>query len=129
MQGSGVLKRVCTCRGDPLMCMVHTFWDQFIAHLPEGSRPWEFVSASTARTRLHRILEVLRVPGPKSYGTHDFTRGHAEDMRLSGCTLQEILAAGQWRSSAFIKYLNEAELDKDLAFAVAIESDAEEWID
>lgn len=129
MQGSGVLKRVCTCRGDPLMCMVHTFWDQFIAHLPEGSRPWEFVSASTARTRLHRILEVLKVPGPKSFGTHDFRRGHAEDMRLSGCTLQEILAAGQWRSSAFIKYLNEAELDKDLAFAVAIESDAEEWID
>ena len=43
--------------------------------------------------------------------------------------MAEILAAGQWKSAAFMKYINEAELDKDLAFAVAIESDTEEWID
>ena len=63
------------------------------------------------------------------YGTHDLRRGHAEDMRESGCTLAEILAAGQWKSSAFLSYLDEADLEKDVAFAVAIESDAEEWID
>ena len=69
------------------------------------------------------------VPNATCYGTHDFRRGHAEDMRIAGCTLADILAAGQWKSSAFLKYLNEAELDRDLAFAVATESDAEEWID
>ena len=106
--GSGVLKRVCTCKGDPLMCVVHTLWDKFLATLPDGARPWEHISAGTARTRLHRILDVLKVPSAKCFGTHDFRRGHAEDMRLSGCTLAEILAAGQWKSTAFLRYINEA---------------------
>ena len=40
-----------------------------------------------------------------------------------------ILKAGQWRSAAFLRYVDEAQLEEDTAFAVAIESDAEEWID
>jgi hypothetical protein len=105
--GSGVLKRVCTCKGDPLLCVVHMLWDKFLANLPDGARPWAHISPGTARSRLHQILHVLRVPSAKSYGTHDFRRGHAEDMRLSGCSLAEILAAGQWKSSAFVRYINE----------------------
>ena len=105
--GSGVLKRICTCKGDPLLCVVHMLWDRFLAHLPDGAQPWAHISPGTARSRLHQILHVLRVPCAKSYGTHDFRRGHAEDMRLSGCSLAEILAAGQWKSSAFLKYMNE----------------------
>ena len=69
-------------------------------------------------------------------------------MRRSGCTLAQILMAGQWRSISFLKYLDEvlvvttymlvtailhmfaqADLEKETAFAVAIESDEEEWID
>jgi hypothetical protein len=50
-------------------------------------------------------------------------------MRRSGCTLAEILLAGQWKSVAFLKYLDEADLEKETAFAVAIESDEEEWVD
>ena len=52
----------------------------------------------------------------------------SKDMRKAGNTLAEILRAGQWRSAAFMTYLSEADLEKDLAFAVAIQSD-EEWID
>ena len=72
-----------------------------------------------------------------------------KDMRQSGCTLAEILKAGQWRSSAVMTYLNEAGLGEvrqlapsgnacadalrqhclqDMAFEVAIHED-EEWID
>ena len=54
---------------------------------------------------------------------------HWQDMRKSGSTLAEILQAGQWKSSAFINYMNEAKLEQDVAFAVAIESEDEEWID
>jgi hypothetical protein len=50
-------------------------------------------------------------------------------MRVSGCSLAEILKAGQWRSAAFISYISEASLVKDLAFATAVASDEEEWID
>ena len=70
-------------------------------------------------------------------------------MRKSGCTLAEILLAGQWRSISFMEYLDEvptalvpvcaslcvaffcdqADLEKEAAFEVAVESDEEEWID
>jgi hypothetical protein len=36
----------------------------------------------------------------------------SEDMRQSGCTLAEILRAGQWRSAAFMAYLDAAGLDR-----------------
>jgi len=52
-----------------------------------------------------------------------------QDMRKSGCSLAAILAAGQWKSSAFMKYLDESTLEKDLAYQIAIESEPEEWID
>ena len=31
-----------------------------------------------------------------------------QDMRRSDCALAQILAAGQWKSKAFLKYLDEA---------------------
>ena len=52
-----------------------------------------------------------------------------QDMRLCGHPLAEILAAGQWKSASFIKYVKEAELEKEVAYQVAIESDEQEWID
>ena len=109
--------------------MVHAFWARFLVKLPEGARPWSLVAAGQARSRLHRILRVPRVPDAAKYGTHDFRRGHADDMRRSGSTLAEILAAGQWKSSAFMNYINEAELQQEVAIAVAIEADVEDWID
>ena len=126
-KGSGVLKRVCSCKGGSAMCPIHTLWDQFFAQLPDGARPWEKVSAGKARERLRQILSRLQVPEWAEYGTHDFRRGHAEarsiacppvavrppafcqDMRKSGCTLAQILLAGQWKSASFLKYLNEAQ--------------------
>ncbi len=52
-----------------------------------------------------------------------------QDMLKAGCTLAQILRAGQWRSAAFMKYLDEMELEKDLAFELGIHSDTEEWVD
>ena len=69
-------------------------------------------------------------------------------MRKCGCPLAEILQAGQWKSAAFMTYLDDSALDKvrlfahgdntsrheccnlqDLALAAAIESEEEEFID
>ena len=52
-----------------------------------------------------------------------------QDMRLSGCPLAAILAAGQWKSSAFTRYIDESNLEKDVAYEIAIESEPDEWID
>ena len=55
----------------------------------------------------------LGVPSANSYGTHGFRRGHAEDLRRGGARLGEILAAGDWKSSAFMLYLNRCGLKRD----------------
>ena len=94
------------------------------------------------------ILFLNQVPNPGYYGTHDFRRGHAkavsalgqphglalqftrcQDLQLSGAPLAEILAAGEWRSRAVLKYLDMQELEKDVAIEAAMHSDNEEWID
>ena len=54
------------------------------------------------------------------------THGDAQDLLENGATLAEILQAGQWRSSSFVKYLKEAELEREVAFLVSIESDDED---
>ena len=107
-KGSGILKRKCSCRGGVNSCPVHMLWMKFFAELPEGAHPWAPVTPDVARRRLRQILVSLRVPNAQAYGTHDFRRGHADDMREMGATLAEILAAGQWTSKAFLAYLDEA---------------------
>jgi len=64
------------------MCAVHTLWDGFLAGVPDGSKPWARVSASSARLRLRRVLGALSVPNAQRYGTQDFRRGHAEASHL-----------------------------------------------
>ena len=149
-RGSGTMRRQCSCAGGVRTCAVHTLWERFFAHLPDGTCPWTAVSPNHARARLRQLLQTLGVPDAGAYGTHDLRRGHAEaglkmctcaacfcavacsfaqDMRACGHALAEILAAGQWKSAAFIKYVKEAELEKEVAYQVAIESEEEEWID
>ena len=47
-------------------------------------------------------------------------------MLRAGATLAIILRAGQWRSAAFLKYLDEAALEKEVAFEIAIQSEGED---
>eukprot|EP00973_Karenia_brevis_P068051 9467458-Karenia_brevis.AAC.1 len=60
------------------------------------------------------MLGRLQVPEAHLYATHDFRRGHAKDLQLSGAPLSEILEAGRWRSPAFLRYLDLNQLDCDL---------------
>ena len=80
-----------------------------------------------------------------AYSTHSFRRGHAQvcsshglcaasarvpllqDMLAHGAELSQILRAGQWRSAAFLRYINEAELERDVALEMACETDDELW--
>ena len=51
-----------------------------------------------------------------------------QDMQQSGAPLAMIMAAGEWRSRAILKYLDLCELEKDIALEAAMHSD-EEFID
>ena len=43
----------------------------------------------------------------------------SKDMRRSGCGLAEILAAGQWKSAPFLRYIDEVLTCADLLLACA----------
>lgn len=44
---------------------------------------------------------------------HDFTRGHSDDLFRSGAILLKILRAGDWRSGAFLTFLDALGLERD----------------
>ena len=146
--GSGNLYRRCCCSGtaNPL-CAVHSLWP-FLATLRDGSQPWSFMKGKEANKRLQGELAACGVDNAEKYHTHDIRRGHAEvntqfvhtlatavracmhvlqDMRRSGHTLAQILRAGQWRSAAFVDYLDQCGLEEDLVFETAIEEPME-WL-
>ena len=53
---------------------------------------------------LRLMLTVIGVSEAHLYRCQDLRRGHADDLRANGATLNEILLAGDWKSAAFKKY-------------------------
>ena len=106
------LLRQCWCDQDTATCPLHILWPFFAAQ-PEGTKVFAEISDGNARTNLKYMLEVLRVPEAQLYRTHDLRRGHADDMRVNGASLCEILRAGEWRSPAFLEYLDINQLERD----------------
>ena len=70
-----------------------------------GFRPDAVLSA------LRAALQELGVPRHDAYRTRDFRRGHAQDMAVRGSRLADILRAGDWRSAAFLSYLDRDALE------------------
>ena len=124
-----------------------TLWLKYLAKYEPGQRPWQAVNGHAARYKIRRVLSTLNVPSARQYGTHDFRRGHAQafacmprgsapyvfacvqDMLSDGCNLAQIQRAGQWRSGAFMQYLDKIGLERAVALEVTIQSDNEEMSD
>ena len=75
---------------------------------------------------LRGFLRHCGIEDYMSYKSHDLRRGHAEDLRLSGAPLIEILRAGEWRSPAFMDYLNHLELERDAVVQAHLEESSSE---
>ena len=106
------IRRKCCCAASKNMCPIHVLWHDFFDDLERRCKPWARISACDVRRKLRGTVNELKVPCAASFATHDFRRGHAKDLQLSGAPLAKILAAGQWRSAAFLKYLDECDLEK-----------------
>ena len=125
LPGGTKLLRGCWCRQSPKTCPVHIAGPYLDRH-GEGQGLFAGVTAASALKVLRQLLAVLKVEGAGEYRTHDFRRGHAKDLQQSGAPLWKILEAGQWRSPAFLKYLDMNSLDTELvAQAHCDESDEE----
>ena len=111
-EGGSLLKRKCWCATCSKTCPVHVL-GKFFADLGLGMTPFSILSAPGVLAALRRWLQVLQVPDALHYRTHDIRRGHARDLQRSGSSLLEILHAGEWRSAAFLSYLDTDDLECD----------------
>ena len=112
-RNGSLLKRACWCSSCKLTCPVHNLWP-FFEEYALGGKPFAGITASKALSKLRAILTAIGMEKATSYRCHDLRRGHAFDLQLSGASLYEILAAGEWRSPAFMDYLDKMLLEKSV---------------
>ena len=88
---------------------MHTL-GKFCAEIESG-QPFAHFRPDEVLTALRAALQELGVSQHQAYRTRDIRRGHAQDMAVRGSRLADILRAGDWRSAAFLSYLNKGELE------------------
>jgi hypothetical protein len=109
-----VLRRPCSCKFVlACNCPVHGI-GPWLKTLEPGSTPFAHISGAYALAELRRRLTLLGIPDAEKYVLQDFRKGHADDIRARGGTLREILEAGEWRSPAFLRYLDVNKMEADL---------------
>ena len=105
-----LLKRACWCCQCQITCPVHALWPYF-EKLKIGEMAFPGIYAGKALRQLRTMLELLGIENASRFRCHDLRRGHAKDLQLRGANLYEILAAGEWRSKAFLEYLSPGDLE------------------
>ena len=68
---------------------------------------------------MKQLAEIIGVDEAPNVGTHSLRRGMAQDILDMGGSLPSLLNAGDWASSAYLKYLRTSQTE-DLAVAQAI---------
>ncbi len=108
------------------------------------------MTAKIALEKLRFMLGQVGVVKAELFRTHDLRRGHARDLQLSGrrvhstcalcvgisghwfagAPLWQILNAGEWRSPAFLEYMDLHRLEGDLVVQAHVdESESEDESD
>ena len=124
-RGGSILRRRCWCKESAITCPIHSLWPA-VSEVEHGQSIFADITADRAVKVLREVLEILGVKDCREYATHDFRRGHAEDLRAAGATLREILEAGEWRSPAFLKYLDLVALEMDMVVQAHLDESEDE---
>ena len=127
-------------------CPVHVIGPH-LDRCTHGQRVFGDISPASALGVLREILATEGIANANEYRTHDLRRGHAQDLvesggrvgmqrcllsvrqcvHTAGATLSVILAAGEWKSPAFMAYINHEQLETDAVIAAHVdESDGDE---
>ena len=123
-QGS-ILMRRCACADAPsYCCVVHV-----VAPMLRGSVGCEKIfdfSAASFLKQVRRLLTLLGHPSAQQCTLKGFRAGRATSLAATVSPLCDILAAGEWRLSAFLRYCQTDELSVPGLLAVVVENDADE---
>ena len=137
------LARRCTCNNAANACAFHLI-GSLLDTTPVGTRLFEGITASGAlaysdcaimlctcclcsgaTTTLRILLEAVGTQNAHLYRPHDLRRGHAEDLRLSGAPLWKILAAGEWRSPAFLNYMDIHKMEIEMVMQGCLDEESD----
>jgi hypothetical protein len=112
LPNGSVLVRKCWCVLNPETCPMHVA-GAWLKGFAQGEAPFAGISASDFNSELRSRGSVLGVRSSELLCSRSFRRGHARDLVDRGARIGEILAAGQWRSAAFLEYMDHEKLECD----------------
>ena len=92
-----------------LLCSVHKLSDR-LAREQVGQQLWHTTGGRFQAT-LRRYLALLDVPSANQFTLKSFRAGRATALAAAGKSVGSILAAGEWRSRAFLRYVDEEVVD------------------
>ena len=121
-----LLIRQCSCASVAATCPVHVL-GRFIDSLPAGCCPFACVSRRRLTEDLRLHLSLIGISDVGEYSSKVFRRGHAQDMLARGVDLRDILAAGEWTSSAVCRYTEhgDAELEAGLVLRTHLDESSD----
>jgi len=119
-QGS-LLDRQCECHilPDSCFCPVHCI---SLRYTDSGQRVFPDMTARAAKRKLVKYLSLLGHPGAQTASLRCFRGSKATNLALSGRTLPQVLAAGEWRSQAVLAYADEQAFDAGTFLIRSIEN-------
>ena len=120
-----VLRRKCSCSSCAATCPVCTL-RVACADMVVGQPLFPKRTGTSVNKQLRALLQALGVQDADSYRAHDFRRGHAEDLRLAGVSLAEIMARGEWDSPAVFTYVDISKLEADTVLAAVLDEESDE---
>jgi hypothetical protein len=114
-----LLSRRCLCRTrGPSRCPPHRLMP-FLEKFKVGERLWAWTPAEFARI-MKRMLSLLLTPGADNFSLKAFRAGKATELAKAGSALGTILAAGEWKSTAFMRYVDEDAVDASTVLGMVI---------
>ena len=105
-----LLRRPCTCQKDPRFCVVHLA-ERALMHKQIGQKLWSGMPSHFIKI-LRCFLGQLKVPHPELFTPKAFRAGKATALAAAGSNLGDILMAGEWKSAAFLAYIDETSVDQ-----------------
>ena len=124
-QGS-LMKRPCLCSERGLArCPPHRVQTLLATRTP-GQPMWPWTTAYDFRMKLRRLLLLLGVEGAATVTLKAFRAGKATALVASGCSLTKVLMAGEWKSLAALRYIDEDMVDAARVFDLTLEQSGSE---
>jgi hypothetical protein len=123
-----LLKRQCECNdlmesgiAEPeAYCIFHRLL-KHMSSIKDGECLWTYTAYQFCQA-LRSLLSQLGETRAQSLTLKAFRAGRATHMASAGCSLGDILLAGEWRSAAFLKYVQIDTVDQAILFQECIDS-------